>query len=157
MIMQDDGTEVEETVNEATNILRYMKRNPSKQGIRINMTKKQQLTREFNDEETGLPVIFLKIPMGGSCIASGGKCIIIATFSELKQHKSAECNDTVVQMARYFAKSNWPTGDASSANNPATWKAYIDKLMVGKGNIAQALICAKDSGKLLANTTDFEV
>lgn len=155
--MQEDGSEVEETVNEASNLLQYMSGKTSHQGLRINMTRKQQITRNFKDEETDLQVVYTKIPMGGACIASAGKCIIVATFNEIKNHKSADCNETVQQMARYFAKSTWPSADDAGDTSPVTWNTYIEKLLVGKGNIAQTLIVLKDSEKVLASTPDFEL
>jgi hypothetical protein len=60
-------------------------------------------------------------------------------------------------MARYFNKSTWPTEGAEVDVSPVTWNTYIEKLLVGKGDIAQALIVLKDAGKVLAATPDFEL
>jgi hypothetical protein len=161
-IMQEDGTEKEETVNEAANLVKYMKGQSVSQGLRISGTKKQQITRSFKDEETGLQTIFAKFPQGGSCIANGGKCILIGTYDENKNHSSPECNETITLLARYLSKSTWPApGSAPSSGPvdgaPATWQSYIDILLVGKGNIAEALICSAADGSVLASTDKFKV
>ncbi len=40
MIMQEDGTEKEELVNEATNIIKFIKGAPPSQGLRLNGLRK---------------------------------------------------------------------------------------------------------------------
>ena len=75
MITQEDGNEKEETVNEANNILAFMKGSKPSQGLRINGKKKQQITRSFKDEETGLQIIYSKMPQGNNLII-----IIITIF-----------------------------------------------------------------------------
>jgi hypothetical protein len=160
-IMQEDGTEKEEKVNESVNLVKYMKGQSVSQGLRIGGTKKQQITRSFKDEVTGLQTIFAKFPQGGSCIAHGGKCILIGTYDENKNHSSPECNETITLLARYLSRSTWPTpGSAISSapadGAPATWQSYIDILLVGKGNIAEALICSSSDGSVLASTQDFK-
>jgi hypothetical protein len=158
IITQEDGTEREETVNEAKNLVSFMKGQKPAQGLRINGKKKEQITRSFKDDETGQQIIFTKVPQGGSSIANAGKCIIIATFSEAKGHSSPQCNETVTMMASYFYKSTWPTrkdGESTGGGGPADWQQYVDKMLVGKGNIAQAMIVEVGSGKILASTPDF--
>jgi len=80
-------------------------------------------------------------------------------------------------IARYLNKSVWPnrndgessnddngsgggsdknTASASSSAAP-TWQAYIDTMLVGKGNVAQAMIIDCKTGKLLASTPDFQL
>lgn len=71
-IAQEDGSEKEEIVNEAASILQYIKDKIPPHGLRINGGKKQQVLRNFKDEETALTVIFGKIAQGGSCIAHAG-------------------------------------------------------------------------------------
>jgi hypothetical protein len=85
------------------------------QGVRINATKKQQIARQFIDDATKLPVVVTRFPMGGSCIANAGKCIIIATFNEAKNHSSPDCIETVTLMANYLLKSTWPAAVAGDA------------------------------------------
>lgn len=159
-ITQEDGSEREETVNEATNIVAFMKGQKPAQGLRVNAKKKEQVTRSFKDEDTGLQVIFTKIPQGGSCIANAGKCIIIGTFSEAKGHSSPQCNETVTLMASYFHKSNWPNrndGAPGAGGGPVSWQVYVDTMLVGKGNVAQAMIIDNSNGKVLAATLGFEL
>lgn len=161
VITQEDGSEKNETVNEANNLVKLMKGQTATQGLRINGTKKQQITRSFKDDETELQTIFSKFPMGGSCVANGGKCFLVATYNEVKGHTSPACNETITLMARYFAKSTWPTGnpsaDSDSKQAPANWQSYVDMLLIGKGNIAQALICSAADGTVLAASDDFKV
>lgn len=169
-IMQEDGTEKEELVNEAENILKLMKGQSCGQGLRLNGQKKQQITRTFTDDKTGLPALFSKIPNGGSCIANAGKCILIGTFNELKEHQSPACNETILMMAMYLCKSNWPDEfEGSDNNNTANagtgggggeegdWQAHVDKALVAKGNIAEAMIVDASTGEILASTPNFTV
>lgn len=164
MITKEDGSETEETVNEAKNILTYMKGQTCGQGLRINGTKKQQITRTSKGDETDLPVVLTKVPMGGSIVASAGKCILIATFDENKGHQAAACNDTMNIMANYILKSTWgaesndSVGSAHNNADPATWQSYVDLMLVGKGNIADAMICNADTvnPQVLASTLNFE-
>ena len=179
-ITQEDGSEKEETVNEAANIVKLMKGQAVSQGLRMNGTKKQQITRKGTNDETGLPLVISKFPMGGACVANAGKCIIIGTFNEVNGHTSPACNETVTMMAGYLKKSNWPdrleavggvnsggdtgafpSGDGSTAagaggspNGSVTWQKYVDVLMVGKGNVDQALIIEISNSKVLASTAN---
>ena len=164
MITQEDGNEVEELVNEALNVVKFMKGEKPSQGLRINGGKKHQVTRSFKDEATGLPVIYSKIPNGGSCIANAGKCILLATFNEAKNHSSPECNDVVQLMAMYLNKSTWPDKDddlpgaGSEDMSSVSWQTHVEKALVGRGNVADAMIVAVDSGKILASSSpDFQV
>lgn len=158
-ITQEDGTEREEIVNEAKNMVLFMKGQKTAQGLRINGKKKEQITRSFKDEETGQQVIFTKVPQGGSCIANAGECILVGTFNEAKGHSSPQCNETITMMATYLFKSTWPNrsdGDTGGGEGaPADWQQYVDKMLVGKGNIAQAMVVEASSGKILASTPDF--
>ena len=162
VITQEDGSEKEEVVNEAKNILAYMQGKTCGQGLRINGTKKQQVTRTGKGEETDMPVMYARFPSGGSIVASAGKCILIATFDENKGHQPSICNDTINQMANYILKSTWPTGAEAKGSlpgpdnaSPATWQAYIDTLLVAKGHIADAVIVDVKSEKVLASTPNF--
>ena len=81
-------------------------------------------------------------------------------------------------IARYLNKSVWPnrndgessnddngsggggdknTAEASSSSSAPTWQAYIDTMLVGKGNVAHAMIIDCKTGKLLASTPDFQL
>lgn len=155
-ITHEDGTEKDETINEANNIVKFMKDEKPHQGLRINGKKKHHVIRKFKDEDSGHMTIFTKFPQGGACLCSTGKCILIATFSELQGHKSTSCNEVVQLMAGYLAKSTWPKGAALSEVGATTWQSYVDTMMVGKGNIADALILEISTGKILASTPDFQ-
>eukprot|EP01036_Dinobryon_divergens_P023218 gene23218-31543_t len=173
-IMQEDGTEREEVVNENANILLLMNANQPKvpsQGVRINATKKQQIARQFIDDATKLPVVVTRFPMGGSCIANAGKCIIIAAFNEAKNHSSADCIETVTLMANYLLKSTWPSGGgrggaddsgthirkSEGAAGEVNWQSFVDLTLVGKGNVLDACIISSADGKVLASTAGFTV
>lgn len=77
MITQEDGNEKEETVNEANNILAFMKGSKPSQGLRINGKKKQQITRSFKDEETGLQIIYSKMPQGNNHNNDYSNCMLL--------------------------------------------------------------------------------
>ena len=158
-IIQEDGSEQEEQVNEAINIVSLIQGKTPFHGLRINGGKKQQILRNFIDETTKLKVIYGKFPQGGSCIAHAGKCILIATFSELAGHTSVGCNEILQIMAKYLADSTWPEGiegsNDDSGDGTITWQPYIDTMLLGKGNISQALICSKVDCKIWASTPDF--
>jgi hypothetical protein len=99
---------------------------------------------------------------GGCCVASAGKCFIVGTFDELKGHTSAGCNEVIVEMAKYLLQISWPTGteDPSAGGGgiaAASWQPYIESMLVGKGDIDQALICSKTDGTIWASTPDFGV
>ena len=50
------------------------------------------------------------------------------------------------------------SGAAVAASSSApTWQAYIDTMLVGKGNVAHAMIIDCKTGKLLASTPDFQL
>lgn len=113
------------------------------------------------------------ILIGGACIANAGKCILIGTFDEAKGHTSPLLNETITLIARYLNKSVWPNRDdgessnddggdnaaasSSSSSSAPTWQAYIDTMLVGKGNVAHAMIINSKTGKLLASTPDFQL
>jgi hypothetical protein len=157
-IMQEDGTEKEEVVNEATNILKYMKGQTSSQGLRLNGERKHQITRNYVDEETGLQVVITKIPFGGACFANAGKCIIIGTFNEKLQHTSPECNETIIKIAGYLKKSVWSEGlfegDAPAGGDgpigEGSWNDHVQKVLIGSKNIAEAMIIREENLEVLA-------
>jgi len=156
-IMQEDGTEKEEIVNEATNILKFMKGQSASQGLRLNGQKKQQVTRNFVDEETGLQCMITKVPQGGACISNAGKVTLIATFNELLQHSSPECNETVQKLAAYLKHSIWPEafeGDPipGSESSSSNWQEHVDKALLGCGNIAEAMLIRAESAEILATS-----
>lgn len=153
-IIQEDGSENQELINEALSILTFVKGKQSPHGIRINQGKKQQIIRNFKDEESGLQVIYGKFSQGGSCIINAGKCVIIATFNEMEGHTSAGCNEIIHHMARYLNKSTWPI---KPEEDSTTWQSYIDKYLLEKGNILQALICSNIDTTLLASTDNFKL
>ena len=160
-IIQEDGSEQEEQVNEAINVISLIQGKTPFQGLRINGGKKQQVLRNFIDDTSKLRVIYGKFPQGGSCLAHAGKCVLIATFSEIAGHTSVGCNEVLQLMAKYLADSIWPEGLEGSIDNPIsgdgtiTWQPYIDTMLIGKGNVSQALICSKVDGKIWASTPDF--
>lgn len=161
-IVQESGEEKEETVNEAASILKFIKGQTHHHGIRLNGGKKQQVIRNFKDDGTGLQCVYGKIAQGGSCIANAGKCVIIATFNEGSGHTSSGCNDVVQLMAKYLCKSTWPqceeaSGGGGGAEGGASWQPYIDTMLLGKGNVAQALICSKTDGTVFAHSANFQV
>lgn len=82
MITQEDGNEKEETVHEANNILAFTKGSKPSQGLRINGKKKQQITRSFKDEETGLQIIYSKMPQGHNHMNNhnNNKCVMLWTY-----------------------------------------------------------------------------
>lgn len=163
-IAQEDGSDKEETVNEATSILAFMKGQSPAHGIRLNGGKKQQVIRNFKDEETGQQCLYGKFAMGGSCIVNAGRCIIIATFNETKGHTSAGCNDVVHIISRFLFKSVWPEGDegsggaesVSGVGGAASWQVHVDTMLIGKGNVAQALVLNKEDGSMWASSPGFE-
>lgn len=128
------------------------------QGLRLNGGKKQQILRSFKDEGTGEQIVYGKITKGGCCIASAGKCILIGTFDEVSNHTAPGCNEIIGLMAKYLVKSSWPVDESQLGGNSATWKPYIDNMLIGKGNVAQALICSKEDGAVWCTSApDFKL
>lgn len=162
-IAQEDGSDRDEVVNEATSILGFMSGKPHAHGIRLNGGKKQQVIRKFEDDETKQPCVYGKFAQGGSCIINAGKCIIIAVFSELKGHTSTGCNEIIHAMGRYLFKSEWPQGEegsaqaiAQSAPPSASWQQYVDTMLIAKGNILNACIISH-TGDILGTNAGFTV
>ena len=146
-------------MNEAKDLIEIINDRKPAHGLRISAGPKQQILRAFKDDETGLYTVYGKFMQGGSCIANAGKCTIIATYSEGNGHKSAGCNEVVSLMARYLNKSIWPSPETkqlvSEADGAITWQPYIDAMLVGKGNVAEALICSKSDCSAWASTPNF--
>jgi len=173
-IMSEDGTESEQIVNEAVNLMQFIKGpSPPAQGLRLNGGKKQQIIRNFKDEVTGGTIIYGKYPQGGSCVADAGRCILVGTFSEAKNQTSQACNDLITLMSRYLKDSTWPDGAEGSAaaqaaaggvnkttgeivsaesSSSKTWQPFVDTMLIAKGNVTEALICAKSDGKMWASS-----
>ena len=168
-IAQEDGTEQEQTINEASNIVQLITKGISPaQGVRLNGGKKQTIIRNFKDDKTGGTVIYGKFPQGGSCVADGGRCIVVGTFSEASGQNSADCNTVVTLMARYLKESTWPDGmseggvgssssSSSSVGGSQTWQPFIDSMLIGKGSVAEAIICSKVDGKVWASSKGLQL
>lgn len=162
-IVHEDGSEKEETINEAVNLLQLVSGARPFHGLRINGGKKQQIVRSGKDEDSGNYVILGKLQKGGSCITTAGKCILIATYNELKGHSAAACHETIVEMAKYLANANWPTAElvardsagAAVSTAEGSWAPFINDMLIGRGNISDALICHKDDGTLYASSPNF--
>jgi hypothetical protein len=61
-------------------------------------------------------------------------------------------------MARHLIKATWPEKSLTPAQATSdSWQSYVDQLLIGKGNVAEALICSADTGTVLGSTTNFEV
>ena len=158
-IMNSDCTDETsmQTVNESQIILELLKGNSHPPGLRINATPKQQILRNYTEDD--MQIIIGKFPNGGSCIVKNKKCILIGTFNEKDGHTSVKCNENIILMAKYLIQSQWPTKE--NISDPAnksifndgsiTWQAYIDSMLVGKGNVENAIICSKSDGKIWAN------
>ena len=151
------GEEEEETVNEATNLLKFMSGGAKPpQGLRLNGGKKQQILRSFKDDGgTDAHIIYGKITKGGCCVAVADKCIIIGTFDEMSNHTGPGCNEVVSLMAKYLVKSSWPLDESQlGGSNSATWKPYIENMLLGKGSVANALICSREDGLVFAHSPE---
>jgi hypothetical protein len=116
-IAQEDGTDKDELVNEADNLLAFINGNKPSHGLRINGLK-QQVLRNFKDDTTDLVTIYGKVTMGGTCVMNAGRVIIIASFDETKGHTSNGCNEICRHMAIYLLKSAWP--DQAGSTQAAT-------------------------------------
>lgn len=147
------------------------------QGLRINGGKKQQILRSFKDDDVQNFIIYGKIVSlfpfllatltfsqmkGGCCICGAGKCIIVATFDEIKGHSSAGCNDVIQEMAKYLLQISWPSGTqeasgGASGSAGSTWQPYIQTMLLAKGDIKDALICSASDGTIFASTPEFTV
>ena len=132
-----------------------MKGEKPAQGLRLNGGKKQQILRLFKDDGgTDAYIVYGKITKGGCCVADAGKCILIGTFDEMANHTSVGCNEVVSLMAKYLIKSSWPVDESQLAGNAATWKPYMENMLLGKGNISQALICSREDGIVWSTSSE---
>ena len=110
MIVQEDGTEKEESVNECNNLLALLNGKRPHQGLRLNGGKKNQILRSFDEESFGITIkiIYGKFPKGGCCIACCSKVILVGTYNELENQSSSACNDLIAVMTKYLEKIPWP-------------------------------------------------
>ena len=168
MIIKEDGSEVEEEVNEASNLIKLMiAGTKGGQGIRLNGGKKLQILRDFKDDETGNRIVYGKVSKGGCCIAVAGPCILIGTFNENKGHASSGCNNVITLMARHLLRVPWrrtenPAGSSNGGKGDynkesSDWQSYVDVLLIGKGNVSEALICSSSEGKIWAASEGFRL
>jgi hypothetical protein len=149
-IAQEDGTDVEETVDEASNILQFIAGKKPTQGLRLN-SKKYQVIRNFKEDETGgLLTLYGKVQQGGCAIVHADKCILIGTFMESKGHTSAGCYDVLRLMAGYLFKSEWPAAPAE-----VNWQQILSDKLVGKESIHKVMICNKEDGSVIAASEGF--
>jgi len=116
------------------------------------------MIRTFVDETTAHAVIYGKYPKGGSCVASAGKVILIATFNEAKDQTAAACNETIQLMAKYLLDSPWPSssssgGGVSDAVARISWLPFCEQMLLNKGNVKECLICSKKDGVVFASAT----
>ena len=149
-IAQEDGTDIEETVDEAANILQFIAGKKPLQGLRLN-NKKYQVIRNFKEDETGgLVTLYGKVAQGGAAIVHADKCILIGTFLESKGHTSAGCYDLLRLMAGYLVKSTWPTAPAE-----VNWQQILGEKLVGKESIHKVMICNKEDGSAIAACAGF--
>ena len=106
-IVKDDGSEKEEDVNEAANLLAGITsgnfRHP--QGIRLNGVK-YQLLREGDG-----PTLYLKSPDGGACLSVTNTLVIIGIFSNesssVGAYGLAACNKAVEDLAEYLRSNGY--------------------------------------------------
>eukprot|EP01035_Chromulina_nebulosa_P021873 gene21873-28315_t len=169
-ITQEDGTEKEELVNESNNLIDIVINNKkSLQGLRINKIK-LTIAKNFKDEETNLTILYAKSAQAGACITNAGKCILIAFYSEAKKHIPSACNEMLRLMAIYLYKSVWPIDEKSNSNanaipsiqssgsaNSSGLQTQLDSLVLSKDVVATAGIIAKETGKILAMSSNFKL
>jgi hypothetical protein len=131
-VIHDDGSEKDEEINEAQNLVLIMTGGQrTSQGLRINKSRKIQIMREFKDDETKNAILYGKFAKGGCCIAMAGPCMLIGTFDENKGHTAAGCNEVVTLMARHLIRSpSWGKCEAAADGGSEEWQSYVDLLLV---------------------------
>mmetsp|Transcript_11692 Transcript_11692/g.19031 ORF Transcript_11692/g.19031 Transcript_11692/m.19031 type:complete len:157 (+) Transcript_11692:345-815(+) len=109
VVMQDDGTEAKQTINEAvilTKIGETLRKPP--EGLRVNGVKYMVVrTYASGSAEDGLATIYFKKPRGGGCLVVTNQCLIVATFDEGKGQAAAGCNFAVEALGRYLLESGY--------------------------------------------------
>uniref|UniRef100_A0A7S3PS96 Profilin n=1 Tax=Aplanochytrium stocchinoi TaxID=215587 RepID=A0A7S3PS96_9STRA len=109
MVTQEDGTEKEEVINEASIIVHVAEtlKKPS-EGLRINGVKYMPLrTYPKGSSDDGLPTIYFKKPKTGGCICVLNQCIIVGTFDEKKEQNASACNFAVESLSRYLFQNGY--------------------------------------------------
>lgn len=76
----------------------------SPQGLRINQVK-YQIIRQAEDENSACYSVYGKKTMSGCGIVDCGKCIVVATFDETKQHTSQAMSVVLSDLAKYLKGS----------------------------------------------------
>ena len=105
-IAQEDGTDMEQTVNEASNLVAIM-RNPSEyrsatggQGLRIN-GEKYMVLRDLED------TLYAGKTSGGACLVVTNQCIICGTWNKEKGMGSGNCNVAVEALGDWLKESGF--------------------------------------------------
>lgn len=104
LVTQDDGTEKETVINEAS-LLLYVATELKKpnEGLWVNGVKYMPVrTYPNGSANDGIATIYFKKAKQGGCLCVLNQCILIGTFEEAKQQSAASCNFAVETLARYL-------------------------------------------------------
>ena len=108
--MQDDGTEVETAINEATALAACAASanlQKPKSGFRIN-GQKYRILRAMphgsDPDECDIKTIYAKVKEGGCCMCVTKQCIIIGTW---KDGSPGSCNAAVEALGKYLIGSGY--------------------------------------------------
>lgn len=105
LVMQEDGSEKEEDIDEEVGLLEFVKTfKKPRVGFRLAGDKFQFLRQfEKGSQDDGIPTAVLKKPKGGACVCITEKALIIGLWEEGKNPQGASgCNDAVEKLARYL-------------------------------------------------------
>eukprot|EP01029_Cantina_marsupialis_P009179 TRINITY_DN2145_c0_g1_i1.p1 TRINITY_DN2145_c0_g1~~TRINITY_DN2145_c0_g1_i1.p1 ORF type:complete len:155 (+),score=44.63 TRINITY_DN2145_c0_g1_i1:47-511(+) len=109
-LMQDDGTEKEEVINEQTNLLQIMA-DPTNwsscpQGLRLN-GRKYMVTRPFEEAIYASLKLEADEKKAGLCLAKTATLVICGTYDEGKDQMGGNCNMAVEGLADYLRESGY--------------------------------------------------
>lgn len=104
MVMQDDGTEKEQVINEAEGMLHIAEKlKKPASGLYINGVKYMPVrTYPNGSADDGMATIYFKKPKLGGCICILHQAILVGTYDEKKNHSAASCNFNVETLGRYL-------------------------------------------------------
>jgi hypothetical protein len=108
-VTQDDGSEANQTINEAvilTKIGQTLRKPP--EGLRVNGVK-YMITRTYpnGSADDGLASIYFSKGQGGGALVVTNQAVIVATYDKGKGQTASQCNFTVESLGRYLFESGY--------------------------------------------------
>ncbi len=108
-VTQEDGSETNQTINEAviiTKMAQTLRKPP--EGLRVNGVK-FMIVRTYpnGSSDDGLATVYFKKSKTGGCMCVTNQAVIVATFDEGKGQTASQCNFATEALGRYLYESGY--------------------------------------------------